>query len=552
MAQAGAQKARQREQVLNGAVNTTRPKALANSTTFAKTLDLQINGIAQLKASSAPKPGSPSGEAPPNIFQQPAVGDASSVLSQGPLSAKATPPVFDAKKAFEGLQGATFYTAGTLLDTATGDQTTATETAGATQDALAALSDASGSFGESGGGFLSAAGKIPPALALLAAPDPTGMTKVGAIATLAAAAAEAMQAGGLAGQGGQEAAAATQEGIAADAQYKTLTGSINNTAAQQAALENAQRLVAGLTNPLAGTQQQVGDVERAAAQIDPNIVAPQAQGQAQGQAQVTGAGAGQIGDPATPTPTQTASDWTTPAPSGTATTPDQTVALDTPSENQDPSSNLGANTGANTGLASNLAQNPLTPAGSNQKGGGPLTAEEEALIAQYDAVVPTVEKENNNAGTIIGNASASLQNTAGAAAAFAGLKASHQVAGPSQEVGQLVARLKEKKRLAQQSQEPQPQLGLGTAFTGNGVNPQDPNAPQGQVATAQGQQAPEGGQAQQGQNLVAQAPQGDWSAPATPSTPATPANTAAAPPRTLTIPKLAQAPAAQAPQPAVA
>lgn len=497
-ARAGAQKARLREQGLTGAVNTTRPKALANSNTFAKTLNLQIDGIAQLKASSAPKPGSASGEAP-NIFQQSATGDGSSVLSQGSLSGKATSPVFDAKKAFEGLQGATFYTAGTLLDTATTDQTTATETAGATQDALSALSDASGSFGESGGGFLSAAGKIPPALALLAAPDPTGMTKVGAIATLAAAAAEAMQAGGLAGQAGQEADAGAQAGVDADEKYKTLTGSINNTAAQQAALENARRLVAGLTNPLAGTQQQVKGVERAAAQIDPNIVAPQAQ--------VTGAGAGQIGDPATPTPTQTASDWTTPAPSGTATTPDQTVALGTPSANQDPSSNPGAN----TGLASNLDQNPLTP-------------EEEALIAQYDAVVPTVARENNNAGTIIGNASASLQNTAGAAAAFAGLKASHQVAGPSQEVGQLVARLREKKRLGQQAQPPQ---GLGTAFTGNGVNPQgqvDPNAPQGQVATAQ---AP---QATPDQNLVAQAPQDGWS-------PATPASTAATPTRTLTIPQ---------------
>ncbi len=508
-ARAGAQRARLREQGLTGTVNTARPKASANSATFAKTLNLQIDGIAQFKASSAPKAGSASGEAP-NIFQQPAAGDASSVLSQGPLSAKATPPVFDAKKAFEGLQGATFYTAGTLLDTATGDQTTATETAGATQDALAALSDASGSFGESGAGFLSAAGKIPPALALLAAP--TGWSQAAGIAALAAAAAEAMQAGGLAGQGGQKADAGTQAGVAADEQYKTLTGSINNTASQQAALENAQRLVAGLTNPLAGTQQQVTGVERAAAQIDPNIVAPQAQGQAQ----VTGAGAGQLGDPATPTPTQTASDWTTPAPSGTATTPGQTVALGTPSANQDPSSNLGANTGANTGLVSNLDQNPLTPTGSNKKGGGPLTPEEEALIVQYDAVVPTVATENNNAGTIIGNASASLQNTAGAAAAFAGLKASHQVAGPSQEVGQLVARLKEKKRLGQQAQPPQ---GLGTAFTGNGVNPQgqvDPNTPQGQVATAQAPQA----------------------TPATPATPATLASTATAPTRTgLTIPQ---------------
>jgi hypothetical protein len=104
-------------------------------------------------------------------------------------------------------------------------------------------------------------------------------------------------------------------------------------------------------------------------------------------------------------------------------------------------------------------------------------------------------------------------------------------ASQSQPLQELYARLEAKKNQAE-GQQAQPSQGLGTAFIGNGVNPQDPTV----VAQAQ---APNDGQAQ-----APQAPGG---------TPATPASTATAPTRAgLTIPKLAQAPAALAPQPAFA
>ncbi len=117
-------------------------------------------------------------------------------------------------------------------------------------------------------------------------------------------------------------------------------------------------------------------------------------------------------------------------------------------------------------------------------------------------------------------------------------------ASKSQPLQELYARLEAKKKQAEGQQNRQPQ-GLGTAFIGNGVNPQDPNAvaqapqdPNGLVATAQG---PAGTPTAQGQP----APQAPTSVATTPLG-ADASWGPSAPPTAngLTIPQLAPAPTA--------
>lgn len=370
-------------------------------------------------------------------------------------------------------------------------------------NALSSLGEAMGSFDGGLGDMASGAGLVTSGIATAAAVGWTGFGLAPALAQIAGGVAKIGSGFMGAGEGQDQSAEAEQTGTEATAQYTSTAE----------ALKKNDAAIAQLKNFYEGANNQAFPVLAQAQRGNDNLVAEAALLGANVQAPVTPANpadpspaVASNGTPTVPAPANVAdASWTTPA---TTTTGDIAQA--------------GGSTAPTVlGLQPPLAGGNTAQA-TPQAGG--LTDVEKRWMSMFEKAPSEVAWANAQATTALSSAPQGLDT--------APIAQTAKVEDASQfpPLQDLYARLKEKEAQAQaQAKNQQPQ-GLGTAFIGNGVNPQDPTvvaqAPQDPNAPqAQGQQAPGG-------------------------TPATPASTATAPTRTLTIPNFA--PVAPIQQPAVA
>jgi hypothetical protein len=395
-----------------------------------------------------------------------------------------TTPAFDFGKAQESLNTSAFQFSDTLLGS-TETAKSETETAKSLgSDASDALSQAGDMLGGGLGGIATGSGLVTTGITTLVA---TGWTGFGSIAAAAQIGTGVMQIGGgfmEVTRGQQESQNAETTGENATQNYELAAQKLGETGANLDQLEEFYKSINAQAFPVLNQAQRGNDnLFTLGASLGANVPAP-----------------------ATSAPSSVAdASWTTPA---TTTTGDIAQA------------------GGSTAPTALGVQAPL--AGGNtapeppQAGG--LTDAEKRWMSMFEKAPSEVASANAQATTALSSAPQGLDT--------APIAQTAKVEDASQfpPLQDLYARLKEKEAQAQaQAKNQQPQ-GLGTAFIGNGVNPQDPTvvaqAPQDPNAPqAQGQQAPGG-------------------------TPATPASTATAPTRTLTIPNFA--PVAPIQQPAVA
>jgi len=373
-------------------------------------------------------------------------------------------------------------------------------------NALSSLGEAMGSFDGGLGDMASGAGLVTSGIATAAAVGWTGFGLAPALAQIAGGVAKIGSGFMGAGEGQDQSAEAEQKGTEATAQYTSTAE----------ALKKNDAAIAQLKNFYEGANNQAFPVLAQAQRGNDNLVAEAALLGANVQAPATPA------NPADPSPAVASNGTpTVPAPANVA---DASWATPT----SPPPTGDTAQAGGSTAPTALGVQAPL--AGGNtapeppQAGG--LTDAEKRWMSMFEKAPSEVASANAQATTALSSAPQGLDT--------APIAQTAKVEDASQfpPLQDLYARLKEKEAQAQaqaQAKNQQPQ-GLGTAFIGNGVNPQDPTvvaqAPQDPNAPqAQGQQAP-------------------------PATPATPASTATAPTRTLTIPNFA--PVAPIQQPAVA
>jgi hypothetical protein len=353
-------------------------------------------------------------------------------------------------------------------------------------NALSSLGKAMGSFDGGLGDMASGAGLVTSGIATAAAVGWTGFGLAPALAQIAGGVAKIGSGFMGAGEGQYQSAEAEQTGTEATAQYTSTAEALKKNDAAIAQLKNFYKGANNQAFPVLAQAQRGNDnLVAEAALLGANVQAPATPANPADPANPTGAS---NGTPTVPAPANVAdASWTTPA---TTTTGDTAQA------------------GGSTAPTALGVQAPL--AGGNtapeppQAGG--LTDAEVAFMKAFQANSGVVNAANGQLQGALGSAPTGF-NTEGLASQTV------TDASQSQPLQELYARLEAKKNQAE-GQQAQPSQGLGTAFIGNGVNPQwqvDPNAPQGKVATAQAPQAP----------------------------PATPASTAAAPTRTLTIPQVA-------------
>ena len=401
-------------------------------------------------------------------------------------------PTFNLAAAQGALKTSAFDFTTDTLTPASLDAKDSTEIANSEgNNALSSLGEAMGSFDGGLGSIGSGGVQIATGIGMLSTSGFTfGLSSIPAIAMIAKGGMEVTQGFMETTQGQNESVEAQNTGEKATAKYTATAKDLKNNSAN---LDQLKTFYTGFTPVLNTLQTAQGKNDLLvgyASKIDPSI---QAAATPANPADSTNLAGTSNGTPTVPAPANVAdASWATPPTTEPATTPTGDTA-------QAGGSSAPTALGVQAPLAGgNTAQ--ATP----QAGG--LTDAEKGFMTAFKANSGVVNSAN---GLLKGT----LSSQAPTGFDTAGL-ASQTVADASQSqpLQELYYRLKEKEAQAQAKN--QQTQGLGTAFTGNGVNPQgqvDPNAPQGQVATAQAPQAP----------------------------PATPASTAAAPTRTLTIPNFA-------------